>query len=133
VLPIFKKDMAKTKQSPALFFGQSSQRRSSDQNGDDSSICRVYVSTGLALGVVFATVGCIILQEVQEDSLSPAASPWPAMEIKYGQQRSQWLKVHSRRSVVLGCAAYKPAISLGVSGLNLITSLDNAALTVALS
>jgi manganese transport protein len=89
----------------------------------------------LLWAVVFATVGCIILQEVSGRlTIASGLTMGQAMEIKYGQQKSRWLKFILGGPVVLGCAAYEAGNILGgVSGLNLITSVDTRLLTVGLS
>src|SRR4051812_32937285 len=76
----------------------------------------------LLWAVVFATVGCIILQEVSGRlTIASGLTMGQALEIKYGKEKSQWLKFILGGPVVLGCAAYEAGNILGgVSGLNLI-------------
>jgi manganese transport protein len=89
----------------------------------------------LLWAVVFATIGCIILQEVSGRlTIASGLTMGQAMEIKYGKERGGWLKFILGGPVVLGCAAYEAGNILGAtSGLSLITSLDPRILTVVLS
>ncbi len=89
----------------------------------------------LLWAVVFATIGCIILQEVSARlTITSGLSMGQAMEIKYGRKRSQWLKFLLGGPVVLGCAAYEAGNILGAtSGLSLISAVDTRTLTIILS
>ena len=68
----------------------------------------------LLWAVVFATVGCIILQEVSGRlTIASGLTMGQAMDIKYGPEKSRWLKGMLGGPVVLGCAAYEAGNILG--------------------
>ncbi len=89
----------------------------------------------LLWAVVFATIGCIILQEVSGRlTIASGLTMGQAMEIKYGKEKSQLLKFILGGPVIMGCAAYEAGNILGAtSGLSLITAFDTRILTIILS
>ena len=88
----------------------------------------------LLWAVVFATAGCILLQEVSGRlTIVSGLTMGKALELKYGSN-SQWLKFILGGPVILGCAAYEAGNILGaVSGLNLIAPTDTRLLTIIIS
>ena len=86
----------------------------------------------LLWAVTFATIACILLQEVSGRlTIVSGFTMGQALTKKYGDQRSTWLKFFLGGPVILGCAAYEAGNILGaVSGLNLLTSVDTKLLTV---
>lgn len=88
----------------------------------------------LLWAVVFATVSCILLQEVSGRlTIVSGLTMGKALELKYGSN-SHWLKFILGGPVILGCAAYEAGNILGaVSGLNLITASDTRLLTMIIS
>jgi manganese transport protein len=89
----------------------------------------------LLWAVTFATVACMLLQEVSGRlAISSGLTMGQALVIKYGQRHSSWLKLLLGGPVLLGCAAYEAGNILGaVSGLNLITSIDSRLLTIIIT
>jgi manganese transport protein len=86
----------------------------------------------LLWAVVFATIACILLQEVSGRlAIVSGLTMGQALNKKYGEQKGAWLKFVLGGPVVLGCAAYEAGNILGaVSGLNLLTTLDTKLLTI---
>ncbi len=89
----------------------------------------------LLWAVVFATVACIVLQEVSARiTIASGLTLGQAMEKKFGAQRSFWIKWLVGGSVVLGCAAYEAGNILGgTSGLLLLFNGNGKIYTVALT
>ena len=89
----------------------------------------------LLWAVVFATVACIMLQEVAARiTISSGLNLGQAFEKKFGTQKGKWLQWSVGGSVVLGCAAYEAGNILGaVAGLALITDINQALLTSIIS
>lgn len=89
----------------------------------------------LLWAVTFATIACILLQEVSGRlTIVSGLTMGQALTKKYGDQRSAWLKFFLGGPVILGCAAYEAGNILGaVSGLNLLTSIDTKLLTVLIT
>ncbi len=89
----------------------------------------------LLWAVTFATIACILLQEVSGRlAIASGLSMGQALTKKYGQQTSTWLKFILGGPVILGCAAYEAGNILGaVSGLNLMTSIDTRILTILIT
>ncbi len=86
----------------------------------------------LLWAVSFATFACIILQEVSARlAIVSGLTMGQALQKKYGDFGSKWLKYILGGPVVLGCAAYEAGNILGaVSGLNLLTKLDVRWMTI---
>ena len=89
----------------------------------------------LLWAVTFATIACILLQEVSGRlAIVSGLTMGQALTKKYGQQNSAWLKFILGGPVILGCAAYEAGNILGaVSGLNLMTSIDTRILTILIT
>ncbi len=89
----------------------------------------------LLWAVVFATIACILLQEVSGRlAIVSGMTMGQALSKKYGEQKSGILKFLLGGPVILGCAAYEAGNILGaVSGLNLMTSLNTALLTIGIT
>jgi manganese transport protein len=89
----------------------------------------------LLWAVTFATVACVLLQEVSGRLvIASGLTMGQALVKKYGERRSSWLKLILGGPVILGCAAYEAGNILGaVSGLNLITAIDIRWLTVIIT
>ncbi len=89
----------------------------------------------LLWAVTFATIACIILQEVSGRlTIVSGLTMGEALTKKYGTQRSTWLKFFLGGPVIFGCAAYEAGNILGaVSGMNLLTSVDTKILTVLIT
>ncbi len=89
----------------------------------------------LLWAVAFATIACILLQEVSSRlAIVSGLTMGQALNKKYGEQKSTWLKFVLGGPVVLGCAAYEAGNILGaVSGLNLLTAVDTKLLTVLIT
>jgi manganese transport protein len=86
----------------------------------------------LLWAITFATIGCIVLQEVSARiTIASGKTLGQALLLTYGNRRgvaAQWIL---GISVILGCAAYEAGNILGaVSGLNLITGWSSSILTV---
>ena len=76
----------------------------------------------LMWAVTFATIACILLQEVSARiTIASGLSLGEAVIKKFGGGKGFWINVFIGVSVVLGCAAYEAGNILGaVSGLNLL-------------
>lgn len=76
----------------------------------------------LLWAVVFATIACIVLQEVSARiTIATGLSLGSAIEKKFGEQKGFWIKWLVGGSVVLGCAAYEAGNILGgTAGLLLL-------------
>ncbi|MBS1542534.1 MAG: divalent metal cation transporter [Bacteroidetes bacterium] len=86
----------------------------------------------LLWAVLFATLACIVLQEVSARlTIVSGLTMGQALQKKYGDAGSKWLKYILGGPVMLGCAAYEAGNILGaVSGLNLLTKLDVRWMTI---
>jgi manganese transport protein len=82
--------------------------------------------------VTFATIGCIVLQEISARiTIASGLTFGESLRKKFGEQKGKILQLVVGGSVVLGCAAYEAGNILGaVAGLNLITGLKENILTV---
>jgi manganese transport protein len=82
--------------------------------------------------VAFATVACILLQEVSARiTIASGLSLGQAVVKKFGSQKGFWINVTIGVSVIIGCAAYEAGNILGgVSGLNLLFEGDGRVYTV---
>jgi manganese transport protein len=89
----------------------------------------------LLWAVVFATVACIVLQEVSARiTIASGLSLGQTMEKKFGQQKGFWIKWLVGGSVVLGCAAYEAGNILGgTAGLLLLFDGNGKIYTTLLS
>lgn len=89
----------------------------------------------LLWAVVFATVACIILQEVSARiTISTGLSMGQAIEKKFGSRKGFWIKWMVGGSVLLGCAAYEAGNILGgTSGLLLLLGGNAKVYTILLS
>ncbi|HRI78010.1 MAG TPA: divalent metal cation transporter [Cyclobacteriaceae bacterium] len=89
----------------------------------------------LLWAVTFATLACIMLQEVSGRlTIVSGLSLGQALQKKYGDKRGAWLNILFGGPVILGCAAYEAGNILGaVAGLNLISSVDVKVLTTGIS
>ncbi len=89
----------------------------------------------LLWAVAFATIACILLQEVSSRlSIVSGLSMGQTLQKKYGKKKSTWLKFILGGPVILGCAAYEAGNILGaVSGLNLMTALNTKIITILIT
>ncbi len=89
----------------------------------------------LLWAVVFATIACILLQEVSARlTIVSGMTMGQALTKKYGEQKSGLLKFLLGGPVILGCAAYEAGNILGaVSGLNLMSSVSTSLLTIGIT
>lgn len=89
----------------------------------------------LLWAVTFATVACILLQEVSGRlTIVSGLSLGQALQKKYGNERGAWLTFLFGGPVILGCAAYEAGNILGaVAGLNLLTAIDLKTLATAIT
>lgn len=89
----------------------------------------------LLWSVVFATVACILLQEVSARiTIASGLSLGQAVMKKFGGRKGFWINMFIGISVVLGCAAYEAGNILGgVSGLNLLFEGDGKVYTVLIT
>ncbi|CAN5450822.1 Nramp family divalent metal transporter [soil metagenome] len=89
----------------------------------------------LLWAVTFATIACILLQEVSGRlTIVSGLTMGQALSKRYGNRKSTWLKYILGGPVIMGCAAYEAGNILGaVSGLNLISSIDVRLLTIAIT
>jgi len=80
----------------------------------------------LLWAVMFATVACILLQEVSARiTIASGLSLGQAVMKKFGDKKGFWINMFIGISVVLGCAAYEAGNILGgVSGLSLLFEAD---------
>ncbi|MCX8492352.1 MAG: divalent metal cation transporter [Cyclobacteriaceae bacterium] len=68
----------------------------------------------LLWAVIFATIACIVLQEVSARiTIATGLSLGDSIENKFGRQKGFWIKWLVGGSVVLGCAAYEAGNILG--------------------
>jgi manganese transport protein len=88
----------------------------------------------LLWAVVFATVACIVLQEIAARiTIASGLNLGQTFTMKFGI-KGQWLKFIIGGSVMLGCAAYEAGNILGaVAGLNLVTGFNQSLLTGCIS
>jgi Mn2+/Fe2+ NRAMP family transporter len=86
----------------------------------------------LLWAVVFATVACIILQEVSARlTIVSGLTMGQALVRGYGAGRSKWLTIVLGGPVILGCAAYEAGNILGaVSGVQLLSHWKLPVITV---
>jgi manganese transport protein len=89
----------------------------------------------LLWAVVFATIACIVLQEVSARiTIASGLKLGQAMERKFGKQHGFWIKWMVGGSVVLGCAAYEAGNILGgTSGLLLLFDANGKIYTALLT
>jgi Mn2+/Fe2+ NRAMP family transporter len=89
----------------------------------------------LLWAVVFATIACIVLQEVSARiTIATGLSLGSAIEKKFGEQRGFWIKWLVGGSVVLGCAAYEAGNILGgTAGLLLLFEGNGKVYTILLA
>lgn len=89
----------------------------------------------LLWAVTFATIACILLQEVSARlTIISGLTMGQALTKRYGAQRSTWLKFFLGGPVILGCAAYEAGNILGaVSGMNLLTDISTKLLTILIT
>ena len=89
----------------------------------------------LLWAVAFATVACILLQEISARlTIISGLTMGQALDRKYGEKHALFLKYLLGGPVILGCAAYEAGNILGgVAGLNLITSINFPLLTLVLT
>jgi manganese transport protein len=89
----------------------------------------------LLWAVVFATLACIMLQEVAARiTIASGLNLGQTFTKKFGVTRGRWLQGIIGGSVVLGCAAYEAGNILGaVAGMNLVTGLNQTILTCLMS
>ncbi len=86
----------------------------------------------LLWAVVFATIACIVLQEVSARlTIVSGLTMGQALVRGYGAGRSKWLTVMLGGPVILGCAAYEAGNILGaVSGVQLLSHWELPVITV---
>ena len=89
----------------------------------------------LLWAVTFATVACIVLQEVAARiTIASGMNLGQTLTIKFGRRNGSFLKWLIGGSVIAGCAAYEAGNILGaVSGLNLLTGLSAVLLTIVVT
>jgi Mn2+/Fe2+ NRAMP family transporter len=89
----------------------------------------------LLWAVVFATIACIVLQEVSARiTIASGLSLGRAIEKKFGEQRGFWIKWLVGGSVVMGCAAYEAGNILGgTAGLLLLFEGNGKIYTILLA
>lgn len=85
--------------------------------------------------VTFATIACILLQEVSARiTIASGLSLSQAIQVKFGKKKGFWLKWVVSISVILGCAAYEAGNILGaVSGVSLLVDGNGKVLTILIS
>jgi Mn2+/Fe2+ NRAMP family transporter len=85
--------------------------------------------------VVFATIACIVLQEVSARiTIASGVNFGKALSLKFGTGRGIWIKWIVALPVLMGCAAYEAGNILGaVSGLSLLTTVRIEILTIVIS
>jgi Mn2+/Fe2+ NRAMP family transporter len=88
----------------------------------------------LLWAVVFATIACIVLQEVSARiTIATGLSLGSAIEKKFGEQKGFWIKWLVGGFVVLGCAAYEAGNILGgTAGLLLLFEGSGKVYTILL-
>jgi len=86
----------------------------------------------LLWAIVFATIACIVLQEVSARlTIVSGLTMGQALVRGYGAGRSRWLTLLLGGPVILGCAAYEAGNILGaVSGVQLLTDWQLPAITI---
>lgn len=89
----------------------------------------------LLWAVTFATVACIILQEVAARiTIASGMNVGQALVVRFGQKNGRYLQLFIGGSVIIGCAAYEAGNILGgVSGIQLITGYPAVILAVAIA
>jgi manganese transport protein len=89
----------------------------------------------LLWAVVFATVACIVLQEVSARiTIASGLTLGQTIERKFGTQNGFWIKWLVGGSVILGCGAYEAGNILGgTSGLVLLFNGNAIAYTILLT
>lgn len=89
----------------------------------------------LLWAVVFATLACIVLQEVSgRVTISSGLNLGEAVIKKFGSQKGWWLNASVGGTVILGCAAYEAGNILGaVSGINLMFNGDGKIYTALIT
>ncbi|MBL0742420.1 NRAMP family divalent metal transporter [Chryseolinea lacunae] len=89
----------------------------------------------LLWSVVFATVACIMLQEIAARiTIASGLNVGQALKKKFGSRHGATLQWLVGGSVIAGCAAYEAGNIMGaVSGMNLITGMNIKVLTVIIS
>ncbi len=89
----------------------------------------------LLWAVVFATIACIVLQEVSARiTIASGLSLGSAIEKKFGQQQGFWIKWLVGGAVVMGCAAYEAGNILGgTAGLLLLFEGNGKIYTILLA
>jgi manganese transport protein len=85
--------------------------------------------------ISFATIACILLQEVSARiTIASGLSLGQAVVKKFGSQKGFWINVTIGVSVIIGCAAYEAGNILGgVSGLNLLFEGDGRVYTILIT
>ncbi|HEX6889855.1 MAG TPA: divalent metal cation transporter [Chryseolinea sp.] len=86
----------------------------------------------LLWAVTFATLACIVLQEVAARiTIASGMNVGQTLTVKFGRRNGNFLKWLIGGSVIAGCAAYEAGNILGaVSGLNLLTGISGYLLTI---
>ena len=89
----------------------------------------------LLWAVVFATIACVLLQELSARiTIASGLSLGEAVIKKFGRKKGFGINMFIGMSVLLGCAAYEAGNILGaVSGLNLLFDWDGKVYTVLIS
>lgn len=89
----------------------------------------------LLWAVSFATIACILLQEVSTRlTIISGLSMGQTLRKKYGERKSILLRYILGGPVILGCAAYEAGNILGaVSGLQLMMSIDTWVITLMIT
>jgi manganese transport protein len=89
----------------------------------------------LLWAVTFATVACIVLQEVAARiTIATGMNVGQTLTVKFGRRNGKFLKWLIGGSVIAGCAAYEAGNILGaVSGLNLLTGISGTILTTVVT
>lgn len=91
--------------------------------------------TQLLWAVVFATIACIVLQEVSARIVIASGLNFgQALEIKFGNKPGFWIKWMVAGPVLLGCAAYEAGNILGaVSGSSILYEGDGRLYTIIIT
>ncbi len=89
----------------------------------------------LLWAVVFATIACVVLQEVSARiTIGSGLSLGQAVVIKFGRQKGFWIQLFVGGAVLLGCAAYEAGNILGaVSGVSILFDGDGRIYTVIIT